>query len=226
LIVLSVGGSMINPGRPNMKFLGELAVVLARAHRRNGLAVVTGGGAPAREFANAIRGMGGTHFLADKAAILSTRQNALLLISALGKDAWTTVPSTFDEAVDFSRSGRIVVMGGTIPGITTDADAALLAEALGAERIVNVSKVDGIYSSDPKKDVNAKKIGRLGFGKLLELASAGDRRVAGENFVFDLVACKIVARSGIETHFVGPDGRDIENAISGKRHSGSIVGGD
>ena len=42
-------------------------------------------------------------------------------------------------------------MGGTIPGIITDADAALLAEAINSRRLVNISNVDAIYDSNQKK---------------------------------------------------------------------------
>jgi glutamate 5-kinase len=48
-------------------------------------------------------------------------------------------------------------MGGTIPGITTDTDSVLLAEAIGAKRLVNISNVDAVYDSDPKKNPNAKQ---------------------------------------------------------------------
>lgn len=223
MIVLSVGGSLMCPGEPNREFIKELSRLLEKVHKREQVAVVTGGGTPARAYAGAIRGLGGSEFIADKAAILSTRQNALLLIAGLGESAWPSVPSDFEEAAAGFCSKKILVMGGTIPGITTDTDAALLAEMTGAKRIVNVSKADGIYTADPKKDKAARKIPSLGFAELLELASRSDRRVAGENFIFDLFACKIIARSRMETHFVGPDMADVESAILGKKHAGTIV---
>ncbi|MFH1470223.1 MAG: UMP kinase [Candidatus Micrarchaeota archaeon] len=225
MIVLSVGGSMINPGEPNSGFLRELARILLRAHQKTQIAVVAGGGKPARIYANSIRELGGSQFMADKAAILATRQNASLLISSLGKGAWPTVPETFEEAALASASGKIVVMGGTIPGITTDTDAALLAELLGAGKLINISNVDGIYTSDPKKDKSAKKLQALSFQDLARLASLGDSRKPGENFVFDSFACKIIARSKIEAHFIGSQISDIESAISGKGHNGSVVRG-
>ena len=221
MIVVSVGGSVIHPGEPDKKFLAELSRVLIRVHSKHPLAIVTGGGKPARTYASAIRELGGSQFLADKAAILATRQNASLLIAALGNNAWPAVPKTFEEAALSASSGKIVVMGGTIPGITTDTDSALLAELLGAECIVNISNVDGIYSADPRKDPSAKKISRMTHKELLGLALIGDSRKPGENFVFDSFACKIIARSGIKTHFIGIN--DIEAALLGKKHSGTVV---
>ena len=226
MIVLSVGGSLINPGEPDVAYLRRLSEVL-RHNRGLGIIIVTGGGKPARTYAKAIRALGGNEFMADEAAILSTRQNAHLLIGAIGKkDGHVIVPQDFDEAARSALSGRIVVMGGTIPGLTTDADAALIAEKLHAERIVNLSNTAGIFDSDPHKNHKAKKYAQMNFQQLVSLAMRSDERTAGTHFIFDIFACKIIARSKIETHFVnGKNLGDVENAMRGKKHSGTIVRG-
>jgi uridylate kinase len=150
--------------------------------------------------------------------------NALMLLSALGEDAHPVIAESFKEAMNAMGSGKIVLMGGTIPGITTDTDAALLAEGVGANRIVNLSNVDGIYSGDPKKDKSAKKLQNMSFSQLIQLASQYDERKAGTRFVFDLIACKLIARSGIETNFVyGKNFAEVQSAVEGRRHSGTLV---
>ncbi|VVC03701.1 Uridylate kinase [Candidatus Burarchaeum australiense] len=226
MIVLSVGGSLINPGEPDLAYLHKIAESL-RHNRGLGIIAVTGGGKPARTYAEAIRKLGGNEFKADETAILSTRQNAHLLTAAIGrKDGHVIVPQDFDEAARAALSGRIVVMGGTIPGLTTDADAALIAEKLHAERIVNLSNVDGIYDSDPRKNKGAKKYKNMSFGQMVQLALRSDERTAGTHFIFDMFACKIIARSRIETHFVnGKNMLDVENAMRGKAHGGTVVKG-
>jgi len=148
----------------------------------------------------------------------------MMLLSALGEDAHPVVAESFKEVMDAMNSGKIVLMGGTVPGITTDTDAALLAEGIGAKRIVNLSNVDGVYSGDPKKDKNAKKLQRMSFSQLTQLASRYDERKAGTRFVFDLIACKLIARSMIETHFIyGKNFAEVQSAIEGKIHSGTLV---
>ncbi|MEM3030547.1 MAG: UMP kinase [Candidatus Micrarchaeia archaeon] len=224
MVVLSIGGSLINPGEPDVVFLQNMARLLRRVSKRHPVAIVAGGGVVARQYAEAMRKVGGSEFEADEAAILSTRQNAMLLIAALNGAAYPKVPLDFDEASRASLSHRIVIMGGTIPGITTDTDAALLAEKLHASRLVNLSNIDAIYSGDPKRDKRARRFTQLSYDKLIELASAADKRRAGTNFVFDLLACKIIARSGIETHFVhGRDLESVERAIDGLKHKGTVV---
>ncbi|MCX6777264.1 MAG: UMP kinase [Candidatus Micrarchaeota archaeon] len=222
MIVLSVGGSLICPGSPDAAYLKQLSKLLIK-HRASGLAIVTGGGSHAREYAKAVRALGGNEFLADDAAVVSTKQNARLLIAALGEHAHPTVPEDFRDASLLSRD-RIIVMGGTIPGITTDTDAVLLAEMLGAKRLVNLSNVNGVYSSDPSKNKKAKKYKSLTHEKMINLALASDTRKAGEHFVFDLFACKLASRSKMELHFVnGKSFADVEKAIHGKAHGGTVV---
>lgn len=221
-VVLSLGGSLVNPGTPDMGYLKKLAEILKKSKFKFG--VVTGGGQPARTYAEAVREAGKGEFEADEAAILSTKQNAKLVIAALGDEAYPKVLESFEEAKEASMHGKIIVMGGTIPGITTDTDSVLLAEKLGAKRIVNLSNVDAIYSDDPRKNPNAERYSKLSFEELIALANKADQRKAGVHFVFDLFACKLIARSRIETHFVnGKNLEDVEAAIEGKKHSGTIV---
>ena len=222
-IVLSLGGGIINPeGTPDAEFVKKLVKVLAESRLKFG--IVTGGGRTARIYAQAARELGSNEFEADEIAIVSTRQNAALITGALAGHAYPKVITNFNEARNAAMDHRIVVMGGTIPGISTDTDSALLAEALHAKRLVNMSNVDGIYDSNPRNNPKAKKFQKMKYAELIELATKGDSRRAGENFVFDLLACKLIARSKIEAHFVnGRNLEDVKKAIEGKAHSGTVV---
>jgi len=222
-VVLSIGGSAVMPeGKPNIRFLKDLADLLKKS--RNDFGVVVGGGSPARVYAEAAKELGSGEFDADKIAIMSTKQNAKLLLCALGDMAPSDYIEDFEEAREAAKAYKAVVMGGTIPGITTDTDSVLLAEAIGAKRLVNVSNVTGIYDSDPRKNPKAKKFGQLGYDELVSIAMRSDKRKAGTHFVFDLLACELIARSSIETHFVSWDNiKEISAAIEGKKHNGTIV---
>ena len=226
-IVLSIGGSLINPGKPDVKFLKELSSLIAKLSKKYQFAVVCGGGQPARDYAGAVRGFGGNEFIADEAAILMTQANAFIVMSALGESAYPAVFADFTAAGEAAvvAGGKVIVMGGTIPGFTTDADAALIAEKIGAKKIINLSNIDGIYDRPPKKP-GAKKFSTMTHEQLVRLANEYDLRKAGTNFIFDNVACKIAARSGIEAHFVfGKDLKQVEAAISGGKHGGTVVRG-
>jgi uridylate kinase len=222
-VVLSIGGSAVVPeGKPNIALLEDLAEALKAS--KNSFGIVVGGGPPARLYAAAVRELGASEFDADQIAIMSTQQNARLLLSALGDMAPSDVARTFDDARELAKCYKAVVMGGTIPGITTDTDSVLLAEAIGAKRLVNVSNVPGIYESDPRKNPRAKKYDSLTYSQLISLAIESDQRTPGTNFVFDMLACKLIARSEIEAHFVSWKDMDaLKAAIEGRKHSGTVV---
>jgi uridylate kinase len=227
-IVLSVGGSSIIPdGKPDIPYLKALSGIIKKS--KHSFGILCGGGPIARTYANAARELGAGEYEADSIAISSTRQNAQLVVAALkaaGVETHGRVLSDFERAKEPAKENKAVVMGGTIPGITTDTDAVLLAEAIGAGRLVNISNVDAIYDSDPRKNPGARKFQKMTYDELIALASSSDKRMAGTNFVFDMLACKLIARSKVETHFVSfRNISDVENAIEGRKHGGTVVSG-
>ncbi len=222
IVVLSLGGSLVNPGTPDSQYVSSLARMLRSTKYRFG--IVVGGGRLARRWADSARKKGASEFEADEAAIDATKKNAQFVIDILRKDVNRVVCNTFEQAREHSKKHRFVVMGGTIPGITTDSDAALLAECLGATRLLNLSNIDGIYSANPVRNPDAKKFHSMHYPQLIDLAGKNDLRKAGTHFVFDFLACKLIARSKIEAHFVhGRNLLDVRKAIEGKPHGGTVV---
>ncbi|MFN3909765.1 MAG: UMP kinase [Candidatus Anstonellaceae archaeon] len=221
IIVLSIGGSVINDGKASVEKANYIAGVLKASDYKMG--IVVGGGKEAREKVKKTLKKGLNQFYADLEAIAVTKKNADVLRKALGKEAGKKIFDNFLDAVKAIKKQKYVLMGGTIPGITTDTDAVLLAEAMGAKRLLNISD-SAIYSKDPKEE-GAIKYEYLTFDELISLAQKFDQRQAGTNFIFDLLACKLIKRSKIQTHFIeSKKPQDILNAIEGKKHDGTVVG--
>jgi uridylate kinase len=222
IVVLSLGGSLVNPGTPDSQYVSSLSRLLRSTKYRFG--IVVGGGKLARKWADAARKKGASEFEADEAAIDATKKNAQFVIDIIKNDVNRVPCNTFESAREHSKKHRFVVMGGTIPGITTDSDATLLAECLGAKRLLNLSNIDGIYSDNPVRNHNAKKFHKMAYQQLIDLAGKNDLRKAGTHFVFDFLACKLISRSKIEAHFVhGRNLLDVRKAIEGKPHGGTVV---
>jgi uridylate kinase len=219
-VVISLGGSVLVPSLEK-NHIRAYATVLRKLGKGHRIYVVVGGGGEARRYIGVARTLGIDEATADELGIQVTRMNALLLAGALGEAAYPNIAESYRDAARFGESGKIVVMGGVIPGQTTDAVAALLAEKVRADLVINWTSVDGIYSADPKKHTDAVKHSTLTPVELQAIIR-GDRLEAGSNTVFDTLAAKIIGRSGIP--LVVLDGRkpiDPRKAIKGKK--GTLV---
>lgn len=145
------------------------------------LAVVVGGG-------NIIRGAqlaeaGHIHrATADYMGMLGTIINALALkekLASMGVDCRAmsaleirsvAEPFIRGRALRHLEKGRVVVLGAGTgnPYFSTDTCAALRATELACEVVLKATKVDGVYSADPKHDPKATRYDRLTFGEAIE----------------------------------------------------------
>jgi len=131
--------------------------------------VVIGGGNIFRGVQGATRGM--DRASADYMGMLATCINALALQDALEHaGAYTRVMSAIKmeqiaepyirrRAVRHLEKGRVVIFaaGTGNPYFTTDTAASLRAMEINAEVILKATKVDGVYTADPKKDKAARR---------------------------------------------------------------------
>ena len=144
------------------------------------LAIVIGGG-------NIFRGAGLAQsgidrVTGDHMGMLATLMNSLALQDAMenaGVDARVmSAISVHAVCEDYIRrratrhleKGRVVVIAGGTgnPFFTTDSAAALRAIEIGADIVLKATKVDGVYSADPKVDENAQMYESLSYDKVIE----------------------------------------------------------
>lgn len=220
--VISVGGSVLIPGNDDAKYIRQLADMLREVSKEVQIAVVVGGGKMSRYYSETARELGGTMYQLDELGIGITRVNARLLTVALGDVANTEIPTDAETCARLSEPGRIAVMGGTEPGHTTDAVAAMIAECMKADRIINASNVDAVYSDDPRRNPDAKRYETMTIQELKDVVY--DDHDAGKSCVFDPLGVTIAMREGIDLFMV--NGRDVEelrNAILGRRIKGTFV---
>jgi uridylate kinase len=141
--------------------------------------IVVGGGNLFRGATGALSGM--NRATADSMGMLATVMNALALKDALqqaGVEARVhTAVHIAHVGEDFERdvavreleAGRVVIFGGGTgnPFFTTDTAAALRAAEIGADLLLKATKVDGVYTADPKKDPNARRYETLSFDEAI-----------------------------------------------------------
>jgi uridylate kinase len=142
--------------------------------------IVLGGG-------NIFRGLTGTgkgvdRVTGDSMGMLATVINGLAMMNALeaiGVPArvmtsieMTKIAEPFIQrkALGYLKKGEVCIFaGGTgSPYFSTDSAAALRASEIGADVLLKATKVDGIYTADPKKDPKAKKFTTLKYEAALE----------------------------------------------------------
>ena len=212
--VIKLGGFAF-PNRPEKPLVKEYVKLLTGLAAEHHLVIVTGGGEVARVYIRAAREMGVSESLCDQLGILASRLNARLLAYGLGEYAFPEIPVTVGELKHYFASGKIVAMGGLTPGHSTNAVAAIAAETVGAELLINATDVDGVYSTDPEKDKNAKKLDEVTVAELTAILSRTEMR-AGAYELMDPLALRIIARSKLTTVVV--DGREPHNVADALRN--------
>jgi uridylate kinase len=143
------------------------------------VAVVIGGGNIFRGVAPAAAGM--DRVTADYMGMLATVMNAMALQDAMkrmGLDSrvqsalnleQVAEPYIRGKALRYLEEGKVVIFGAGTgnPFFTTDTAAALRGVEMNAEVVIKATKVDGIYTADPKKDKNATRYKSLSFDEAI-----------------------------------------------------------
>ena len=142
-------------------------------------AVVLGGGNPFRGVAGGSVGM--DRATADYMGMLATVMNSLALgdafekagvkarvMSAIAIDQ-VVEPYVRPKALQYLEEGKVVVFaaGTGNPFFTTDTAAALRGAEIGAQIVLKATKVDGIYTADPKKDPAATLYTNISFDEAI-----------------------------------------------------------
>jgi len=154
------------------RIVAEIAVVAAMGLE---IAVVIGGGNIFRGVAPAAAGM--DRATADYMGMLATVMNALALQDAMRRGGLNgrvqsalnieqvVEPYIRGKAMRYLEEGKIVIFaaGTGNPFFTTDTAAALRGTEMGCDIVLKATKVDGVYSADPKTNPQARRYNRVSF---------------------------------------------------------------
>lgn len=183
-ILLKLSGEALMGDKPfglDEAVVSDIADQLGEVHALGvQMAIVVGGG-------NIIRGLAASHrgidrVTGDHMGMLATVINALALQDALEKRGVSTrVQTAIDireiaepyirrRAIRHFEKGRAVIFGAGTgnPFFTTDSAAALRAAEIHAEILLKATKVDGLYSADPKLDPQARLLPEVTYQEVLE----------------------------------------------------------
>jgi len=216
-IVLRIGGSVI-ASPINSGLITQYAALLKDLRRQgHEVAVVVGGGALAREFIRVAKQMKLQEEAQDRVAISVSRLFAQLFIEELGDMGCGAVPQTIEDAAECLSKGKVAVMGGLKPGMTTDTVAALIVKKVKADLLVKASDQEGVYNKDPKKHSDAAKFDHLTFKTLAQVFTK-DKHEAGIHQILDPEALRVLQRGKVKVVVVnGFNPENVLMAVDGKR---------
>lgn len=213
-IVIRIGGHLLFSSRNkiNVNLINEFSKILKKAcDEGNIIRLVIGGGDYAREYISAAANINASEFEKDYLAILITRANAFLFKLALKEYAYDYIPQTLDEILKInSLTNKIIVCGGLTPAQSTTSVAAIIAEAIKADLIINATNVEGVYSKDPKVYHDAKLLKKVSTQELRSILKDQQTK-AGYYELIDQQAINIIERAKIPLRVI--NGEKAENII-------------
>ncbi len=224
-IVISLGGSLIIPDSVDYIFLDKLKKTLRRYYNTYRFVIVCGGGSIARKYINALKKEGKPNRLLSLAGIRATRANALFLMQFFGKEANDTLPINMREVKNNLKKNSLVICGALrfSKNSTSDTTAAKLAKYLKTE-FVNLTNVDGLYSSDPKRNKNARFIPFIDWKKFQDRALKS-KYSPGQHFVLDQQAAVLIRKYRIPTFIIGRNLKNLEKIFNGQEFIGTSIKG-
>lgn len=179
-IVLKISGEILGSGSIDINRVEELTRLIKDGIELGlEMGVVIGGG-------NIFRGAEGVEIgferiIGDEIGMLATLLNGMIIkerlrYSGIKCEVMSAVPVKFVESFDREKGKKLleekyvlILCGGTgNPYFSTDTAAALRALELGAEAIVKITKVDGIYDRDPVKYKDAIMYKKISYEEVLK----------------------------------------------------------
>ena len=220
--VISLGGSRIVPDDVDDKFLVRFKKLID-SHPSQKFVVVTGGGSTARKYISALRKLGKATKTQSMEGIAVTRLHAGFMARFFGKSANEEIPMNMARVENLLGKNRVVFCGALRwrARNTTDGTAAKLAGYLKCP-FINLTNVRGLYSVDPRKNKKAKFISKISWDDFLKKANEVEFK-AGQHFVLDQTAARVIKKKKIVTYIVGSLGA-IDGILKGKKFVGTRVG--
>ncbi len=221
--ILSVGGSIVIPKTGfDIPFLKKFrTLILTRVKRGEKFVLVIGGGGTCRAYQEAAKAVVPlTSVDLDWLGIHTTHFNAEFVRLLFAAVAYKEVVK--NPTLPLKTKKPVIVAGGWQPGCSTDYDAVLLAKQFGAKTLLNLSNIDYVYTKDPRKFPDAKKIEMVDWGNFQKIV--GTKWTPGANVPFDPKATVLAKQLALTVKFVrGTDLGEVGRAIDGKSFQGSII---
>lgn len=223
IIVLSLGGSLIAPKDGfDLKFLsGFKKMILNFLKSGYRFIIVCGGGQTARSYQTIARELGElTTDDIDWIGIHATRLNAHFMRTVFRK--WAHPVVVKDPTRKLKWNEEVLIGAGWQPGWSTDYDAVKMAELYGAQVVINLSNIEYVYSADPRKNPQAKRLENIGWRDFRKIV--GNKWIPGANLPFDPIASREAEKMKLKVIVMsGNNLTNVSQAIKGEEFKGTTI---
>jgi len=222
-VIISLGGSLVVPDLPDPEFINTFkAVILEEVKKSRRFVIIVGGGKVCRHYQDALsKTIKANNTDLDWIGIYSTRLNAELVRMSFEDLAESEIVLDPSKLSSFTKP--IIVGAGWKPGWSTDFDAVMMAEQMGAKKIINLSNTDYVYDSDPKVNSNAKKIEQISWADYRKIIPA-EWTYSGLNTPFDPIASERAEKNGMTVMIMnGKPIDNLKNALNNEKFMGTVI---
>lgn len=222
--IISLGGSIVipKPNRVDVGFLKKFRqLILDFTNRGNCIVIITGGGKVNKMYNEAAQKIAKIKNIdLDWLGIAFTKANAELIRAIFGDKAHGEVITNPTKRIKTNK--KIIIGCGWKPGCSSDKDAVLIAQTLGAKKIINLTNIDYVYTADPDKDKSARPIKQMSWSDYRQLI--GGEWMPRLNTPFDPIASKLAQKLGLEVIIMnGLKVKNFKNFLIGKEFIGTII---
>lgn len=217
--VISLGGAVLTEAIHQERLDHYVDTFNDLADELETLIIVTGAGALKR-YILSVDEFDVSEARKDLIGIAATRLQAETLAAALYANV--RIPDTLQEVAELAETRDVIVLGGLLPGQSTDGVAAECAEIIGADRLIIATTVDGVYDKNPHEHDDAEKFESLTYEEMLDLVRDQESS-AGSYALMDLTAAKLIQRSTLETVILDGTNVDELSKSLGDGHDGTMI---
>jgi uridylate kinase len=220
--VISLGGSLLVPHGVDVGFAKTFKKTIeSHIARGEKFIIVVGGGKVARDYIQAAQEIGDVSSeQLDWIGVHTTRLNAQFMRIVFGEHAYENVITDPLALVDTDKP--VIFGAGIKPGWSTDHVSVMMAQQVGAKKLLNLSNTNYVYSADPKKDPSAQPLKQITWGEYRALIP-GEWR-PGLSTPFDPIASKEAQAMGLEVAIInGLKFEEVEKCLRGEDFDGSVI---
>lgn len=226
-VIVKYGGSLLVPEEPSVDNLSGLIDFISDYVNSEKVQffISIGGGKTAAKYIDALKSFDNYDFdMGAKIGVAVTKFNAEYVRMAFGDLAHGKVYYS-PENVPSDVSEPVVICASNVPGTSSNYDAVMFAKVLGADRLINLSNIDYVYTEDPRKNNKAEKIETISWESFMRIIPSKEQWDNRLSVPFDPFAAELASKIGLLVYFVkGNDFDSVKSVLLGGEFKGTTIG--